>query len=66
MLEGVDRELLSKGKLHDRLLLMTAEQPWNRGYEDRHITEVGSNHVAILIARARVVQIGSRDLFSVA
>ena len=55
-LERLDRELMTKGKLHDCLLALTAEQGRERGGEDRRIVAEGSNHVVILKDRGRQVQ----------
>ena len=63
---AVDRELLTKGKLDDCLLTLTAEQGRYRGDDDRRIAEVGSNHVAILKECSPEVQTDSQAHFQVA
>ena len=66
MLAGVDRELLTKRKLDDRLFTLTAKQGWDRGRKDGRAAAEGSDHVAILNDRVRTIQTESRWLFSVA
>jgi len=45
MLSGVDRELLTKRKLDDRLFTLTAKQGWGRGHKDGRAAEVQNSDV---------------------
>lgn len=56
---GVDRKLLAKGQLDDRLFTPTPEQRRNRCEDDRYLYEEGPNHRTILLEPRSSLNLGS-------